>query len=106
MAKVERWDPDKDGRLSEGSLIKKLEAMGYACSTYVYPPGTFFDDHTHAVDKIDAVLKGRFCIGMGDNTVTLEAGDWIHVPRGALHNARVIGDENVVSIDAIKNNPA
>ena len=76
--------------------------MGYTCTTYNYPPGTYFDDHTHAVDKIDAVMKGRFCIGMGDNTVTLEAGDWIQVPRGALHNARVIGDETVISIDAIK----
>lgn len=102
MPKVEHWNTEQDGLLSEAALIKKLETMGYFCTTYIYPPGTFFDDHTHAVDKIDAVLKGRFSIGMGGKMITLEAGDWIHVPCGALHNARVIGNENVVSIDAIK----
>jgi quercetin dioxygenase-like cupin family protein len=102
VAEVGRWNSEQDGRLSEEALVKKLESMGYSCTTYVYPPGTFFDDHSHAVDKIDAVLKGRFCIGMDEDMITLEAGDWIHVPRGAVHNARVIGNENVVSIDAVK----
>ena len=104
MVKVEHWNSNRDGALSEEALMNKLENRGYSCTIYIYPPGTFFDNHTHTVDKIDAVLKGRFCIEMGGEMITLEAGDWIHVPRGAVHNAKVIGNENVVSIDAIKKN--
>jgi quercetin dioxygenase-like cupin family protein len=32
----------------------------------------------------------------------LGPGDWVEVPRGAIHSAAVIGDEPVVSLDAIK----
>ena len=32
----------------------------------------------------------------------LTAGDWIEIPRDTVHNAAVIGDEPVVSLDAVK----
>jgi len=32
----------------------------------------------------------------------LRAGDWIDVPRGVTHNAMVIGDEPVISLDAVR----
>jgi len=80
----------------------KLEALGYSCSIYHYPEGSFFPDHTHDVDKIDGVLSGRFRIGMTGESVILEADDCIHVPKGAVHNAEVVGEETVISIDAIK----
>jgi quercetin dioxygenase-like cupin family protein len=57
---VERWDPQKDGPLSESAMRRKLEQLGYRVSRYVYPPGTYFGPHTHDLDKIDAVLSGRF----------------------------------------------
>ena len=69
---------------------------------YVYRPGTTFPSHTHQVDKIDAVLSGRFAITIGSIDVVLEAGDAIEVPRGTVHAAEVIGDEPVVSLDAIR----
>jgi quercetin dioxygenase-like cupin family protein len=32
----------------------------------------------------------------------LGPGDWIEIPRGTVHNASVMGDEPVVSLDAVK----
>jgi quercetin dioxygenase-like cupin family protein len=32
----------------------------------------------------------------------LGPGEWIEIPRGAIHNATVVGDEPVVSLDAVK----
>ncbi len=96
------WVAKDDGPLSEKALINKLETLGYSCSRYTYPPGTSFPDHTHDVDKIDAVLQGRFKMSMAGGSVTLEAGDYLFVPKGATHSAEVIGDEPVISIDAIK----
>ena len=91
MIKVEHWNEEQDGELSEQAMQAKLEALGYSCSIYHYPAGTYFPDHTHEVDKIDGVLSGRFLIGMSGQSVTLEAGDCIHVPKGAVHNAEVSG---------------
>lgn len=57
---VEHWNPEREDILSEDSLRRKLEARGYQVTRYVYPPGTVFPPHTHSVDKIDAVVSGRF----------------------------------------------
>ncbi len=99
---VEHWDPQADGELSEAAMRRKLEARGYTVTRYVYPPGTYFPDHSHAVDKIDAVLKGRFRMTLGGRPVVLGPGDCLAVPRGAVHSAQVLGDEAVVSLDAVK----
>jgi len=99
---VERWEPARDGALSEATLRQKLEKLGYSVSRYVYPPGTCFPDHTHGVDKIDAVLSGTFRIITPDGAADLRAGDAIRVPRGMVHSAQVIGNGSVVSLDAVK----
>jgi quercetin dioxygenase-like cupin family protein len=101
-AGIERWDEKKDGPLSEKSLRLRLERLGYIVTRYVYAPGTFFPQHDHEVDKIDAVLSGRFCITMGGSRIILKPGDSIAVPRGTLHSAEVVGAEPVVSLDATR----
>lgn len=98
---VRRWNEQKDGPVSEEALTERLEAKGFEVSRYVYSPGTRFSPHTHPVTKIDAVVSGRFRITMEGEEVVLEAGDWVEVPRGEEHAAEVVGDEPVVSLDAV-----
>ena len=102
--KVEHWDVQRDGALCEPALRRKLEKLGYRVSRYSYPPGTYFPPHTHAEDKMDAVVSGHFRIRMGGTEVVLQAGDVVLVPRGAAHSAEVVGAEPVVSPDAVKVN--
>jgi quercetin dioxygenase-like cupin family protein len=100
--KVEHWDAQRDGPLNERALCRKLEKLGYSVCRYTYRAGTYFPPHTHGEDKMDAVVFGRFQIRMGGAEVVLEAGDAVHVPRGAEHSAEVVGAEPVVSLDAVK----
>lgn len=100
--RVHHWQPDKEGKLSESALHLKLSRLGYDCRRYEYPPGTRFPEHSHAMDKIDAVITGRFRISSGRQSVELGPGDYVHVPRGLVHSAEVIGDETVVSIDGTR----
>jgi quercetin dioxygenase-like cupin family protein len=102
---VQRWDCDLDGTLSEAGLRRKLEKLGYTVTRYVYPPGTRFPDHSHEVEKIDAVLSGRFCITIGADSAILGPGDTVVVPRGTVHSAEVVGEQAVVSLDAMKQEP-
>jgi quercetin dioxygenase-like cupin family protein len=99
---VNYWDTIRDGELNETNMRAKLEAMGYRVTQYVYSPGTVFPDHTHEVDKIDGVLSGQFKMTMNGQSVILRAGDLLTVPRGVVHSAEVIGDEAVVSLDAVR----
>ena len=99
--RLEHWDR-ADGPPTEAAMCAKLAARGYRCTVYVYPPGTFFSEHTHDVDKIDAVLSGRFRLVVAGHLAVLGPGDWIEVPRGVRHSATVMGDEPVVSLDATK----
>jgi quercetin dioxygenase-like cupin family protein len=99
---VHRWNATIDGPFSETALRRKLEAAGYMVARYTYPAGTTFPDHVHDIDKIDAVVKGRFRLVVAGHLAMLGPGDWIEVPRGVRHSATVVGDEAVVSLDAIK----
>ncbi len=99
---IEHWNSDAEGALTESALRRKLQARGYQVTRYVYPPGSYFADHAHEVDKIDAVLSGRFRMRMQGLSVDLQAGDALVVPKGSVHSAEVVGDEAVVSLDAVK----
>ena len=98
---VQRWNAS-DGPATEAALRAKLESLGYAVAKYTYEPGTVFPDHRHGVDKIDAVVSGRFRLVVGGHLAVLGPGDWVAIPRGSVHSATVIGDEPVVSLDAVK----
>jgi quercetin dioxygenase-like cupin family protein len=100
---IEHWNEARDGELNEANMRRKLEDRGYIVSKYIYPPGTYFPDHDHAVDKIDGVLSGRFRMAMKGSSVVLEAGDLLVVPKHVFHSAEVVGEEAVVSLDAVLN---
>ncbi len=99
--RVEKWNPAW-GALTEAAMRQRLEAEGYTVSRYVYPAGTYFDAHTHGVDKKDTVLRGRLKITAEGEEVILEAGDAIEIPAGTVHTAEVVGGEAVVSFDATR----
>lgn len=93
---------DKQTPVSETALRQLLESRGYRCNRYDYPPGTVFDEHSHADDKIDAVLSGCLRVTVGDQQYDLQPGDYIYIPRGVMHRAEVIGNETVASLDGVK----
>ena len=99
---VEKWNEHYEGEVTEKAMRRKLESRGYSVSCYVYPPGTYFPDHAHASDKIDGVLSGQFKLTMGGQSVILQTGDCVMVPKGVVHSAEVIGNQPVVSLDAVK----
>lgn len=97
--RVRRWSDEEDGPPDEERLADRLRQRGFRASRHVYPPGTVFDEHSHDVDKIDAVVAGRFRMTARDVEAVLEPGDWLEVPAGTPHTARVVGDEPVVTLD-------
>lgn len=99
---VEHRDNRRDGPLTEAAMRAKLENRGYRVTRYLYGPGTWFPDHAHGVDKINGVLSGRFCVILEGDELALEPGDCVAIPRGAVHSAKVVGEQTVVSLDAAR----
>ena len=100
--RIEHWDVERDGQVSESGLEQRLRRWGYRGTLYTYPPGTRFSVHAHDVDKVDAVVSGRFRLTLGEESTVLAAGDCAFVPAREVHSAEVIGDEPVVSLDAVR----
>ena len=98
---VTRWNRTW-GPLSETAMRERLQSLGYSVATYCYESGTVFPMHTHEVDQQDAVLSGALRICREGGSVVLTPGDTIEIPAGARHSAEVIGNETVVSLDAVK----
>ncbi|PPT06985.1 hypothetical protein CKA32_000993 [Geitlerinema sp. FC II] len=48
MSQIERWNPERDGELSESAMRDKLERRGYHVSRYVYPSGTYPDSSQYS----------------------------------------------------------
>ena len=92
----------EEGVPTEAALRRKLEQLGYAVNRYAYPQGTYFAPHSHTVDKIDAVVSGAFRITMGGESVVLGPGEYLFVPKGIEHEAEVIGEEAVLSLDGVR----
>ncbi|MCU0835575.1 MAG: cupin domain-containing protein [Chromatiaceae bacterium] len=99
---IEHWDAQRDGPLSEVSMRRKLSERGYQVTRYTYPPGTWFPEHDHGVDKIDGVLSGRLRVSMNGASQVLGPGDLVVVPKHAFHSVEVVGDQPVVSLDAVR----
>ena len=97
-----KWDNAKDGVLTDRNMEKKLQLMGMKCCRYDFSPGTIFPDHTHSFTKMDAITTGRFQMGMYGQMLILEPGDIVEVPKNTVHNAKVVGDENVTFFDSSK----
>jgi|SRR5688572_21147238 len=96
------WNETLDAPFSEAALRGRLEAAGYLVTRYTYPPGTSFPEHRHDMDKIDAVVAGRFRLVVAGHMLMRGPGDWIEVPRRVPHAASVVGDEPVISLDAVR----
>ena len=100
---IEHWDESSWGPLNQENMRRKLIDDGYpSVSCYTYPRGTVFAEHTHRVDKKDAVLEGEFAITIEGEEFLLRAGDVIKVPSETIHQAEVRGSTPVVSLDAAK----
>jgi quercetin dioxygenase-like cupin family protein len=98
---VQRLKPE-DHAPTEAGLRRKLEQLGYAVTRYAYPAGTYFGPHSHTEDKIDAVVSGAFRITMGGESVVLGPGEYVFVPKGIEHEAEVVGEDAVLSLDGVR----
>jgi mannose-6-phosphate isomerase-like protein (cupin superfamily) len=101
VMRIERWDPRRDGALSEAALRLKLETRGYEVSTCRWAPGSAAGPEAHMRERVDAVVSGLMRITIDEESAILTAGDLVFVPRGANRSVQVVGASPAQSFDAV-----
>jgi quercetin dioxygenase-like cupin family protein len=101
MMRIDRWDPRRDGPVTEAALRQKVSAHGYEVSTFAWPAGTVVPAQTQQKERVDAVVTGILKITLDGESAILTAGDMVYVPRGAIRRVEVVGAHTAHCIDAI-----
>ena len=67
-------------------------ARGFSCDLWVDTPGNRWEDFTHATDELVIVLEGQMEFEVECEVHHPQIGEELHIPAGAAHSARNIGD--------------
>ena len=100
MIRIDRWDPRRDGPVTEAALRQKVASRGYEVSTFVWPAGTVVPAQAQPRERIDGVVTGVLKITLDGESVILSAGDFVYVPRGCIRRMEVVGSHTAHCIDA------
>ena len=101
LMRIERWDPRRDGPLTESALRHKIEARGYRVSTRTYPPGAVAAAQSVESERLDGVATGLLKVTIDDETAILTAGDVVYVPCGSIRRVEVVGNTPVLCLEAV-----
>lgn len=101
VMRIDRWDPRRDGPVSEAALRQKVEACGYEVSTFAWPAGTVVAAQPQDRERVDAVVAGILKITLDGESAILTAGDMVYVPRGAVRRVEVVGAFTAHCLDAV-----
>jgi len=101
VMRIQRWDPRRDGPVTEASVRHKVESIGYQVSRYAWPAGTVVPPQTQDRERLDAVVTGIVRITLDGESAILTAGDMVFVPRGAVRRVEVVGSATAHCLDAV-----
>ena len=75
---------------SEDALQQQLRSEGFR-RTYIWQDeaGTFYPEHTHAVETAHIILAGEMTLTTAIESRTFHTGERCDVPAGAPHSARM-----------------
>ena len=100
--RVERWEPPRDGPLSEQSLMQKLLVWGYDTTKLLMRPGTKVEPEIVAAEKVLAIASGELKIEVEGHTMNLKPGDCVFIPQGVELGLEVLGERSVLKFTAAK----
>lgn len=79
------------------------QGPNFAMRRFVMEPGGGMPRHTNTVEHEQFVLRGQARITIGDDQITVQAGDVVFIPQGAPHSYQNVGEENFEFLCLIPN---
>lgn len=91
-----KQDPPKHEKTRGWPLVNPKSCPGAQLEfhvTEIMPDGAALDDVHDNEDHVFFVLSGRATAGVGGEDFEVGPGDALYVPRGTVHNFRIVGGE-------------
>jgi mannose-6-phosphate isomerase-like protein (cupin superfamily) len=99
-ARIERWDVGRDGPLTEASLERKIQALGFEVEARTYPAGLAQDGRPDNRDSLVAVMRGLVKLTVDGEPVMLTAGDLAVLPPHAVRRVEAVGPSTALCFEA------
>jgi len=96
------WTKEPGNEVVPGDVIWAVTGDNVQVIRAEMAPGSDFSIHTHHHEQILVVLEGTLRFTVGGEEQDVLAGGVIHAPSGVPHGGRVVGDERVVTIEALQ----
>jgi quercetin dioxygenase-like cupin family protein len=101
MAVVRNWNTVPGIIPREGLIRKAFSGKNSMMTLNEVKPGTPPWLHSNPEEQLAYIVSGRAEFVLGDEVLTLKAGDLLVVPPHVPHSMTVIGEEPVMSIDVL-----
>jgi diguanylate cyclase (GGDEF)-like protein len=98
--RLERWNEQADGPLTEEALERKLMTWGIAPRQQTHQPAIAILDQSTDQECIHAVLRGQLRITIEGQSMALNPGDCVFIPTGTTYSSEVVGNEPVFAFDS------
>jgi quercetin dioxygenase-like cupin family protein len=99
MPQMSNWDTLSGVTPRPGVVRKAFSGKNSMMTLNEIKPGTAPWLHSHPHEQLTHILSGKAEFVLGDEVLTLKAGDLVLVPPHVPHSLKVIGDETVLNID-------
>jgi diguanylate cyclase (GGDEF)-like protein len=98
--RLERWNIQADGPMSEEGLTRKLMTWDLAPRQQTYQPAVAILDQSPDQGSVHAVLHGQLRITIEGQSTLLQPGDCVFIPAGTTYSSEVVGNEPVLAFDS------
>jgi quercetin dioxygenase-like cupin family protein len=96
-----RWSEQPAEQVLPGVTRRVAHGERQSMVQYVYAPGSVFPRHAHPEEQVTLVVRGRIRFEFDSRSVELGPGEAAVIPGGVPHGARVVGDEEVETYNAL-----
>lgn len=77
--------------VDQQAIVKEWAARGFSCDLWSDPPGQCWENFVHETDELVIVVEGEMEFEIDGQITHPLAGEEIHIPAGASHSVRNIG---------------
>ena len=99
--RVIRWQDLPGEQVLPGIQRQRVDGDKATVVRYTYEPGSVFPAHSHSEEQVTTVLSGEIEFEVSSTRLCACAGSVVVIPSGAVHGARVIGDEKAETLNAL-----
>jgi len=99
--RVARWGDLSAEVVLPGVRRQCVDAERMTVVRYTYAPGSVFPAHSHSEEQVTMVLSGEIEFDVAGATVQAGVEVLILIPSGVVHGARVLGDLEVETLNAL-----